>query len=133
MKKIFAVILIAVIALNFAGCNLKNNKIDKNDKINEIVTTTEQVTLIYNHFKDRLPEFDFKKEVKGVYRESLNYSFSVECNDREFKKYVSALESAGFNKNAVSAEGYYTASTEDSYFVEAALVNGIMNVNIKKI
>lgn len=132
MKKFFALLLTAVIALSVAGCNLKNNNVDESES-NEIVTTTEQITLIYNHFKDRLPEFDFKKDVKGVYRESLNYSFSVECNDREFKKYVSALESAGFNKNAVSAEGYYTASTEDSYFVEVALINGILNVNIKKI
>lgn len=132
MKKIFAVLLMLAIALGVAGCNLKNDSIDANES-SAVITTTEQITLIYNHFKDRLPEFDFKKEVKDSYRESLSYSFSVECSDREFNKYVSALEDAGFNKNAVSAEGYYTASTEDSYFVEAALISGVLNVNVKKI
>ena len=132
MKKIFAAFLILVVALSVAGCNIKKDNIDEKES-DAVVTTTEQVTLIYNHFKDRLPEFKFKKEIKDTYRESLSYSFSVESSDREFQKYVSALESAGFNKNAVSAEGYYTASTEDSYFVEAALIDGILNVNIKKI
>ncbi len=132
MKKIFAVLFVLVISLSVAGCNIKNDNIDEKES-DAVVTTTEQVTLIYNHFKDRLPEFKFKKEIKDTYRESLSYSFSVESSDREFQKYVSALESAGFNKNAVSAEGYYTASTEDSYFVEAALIDGILNVNIKKI
>ena len=132
MKKIFAVLFVLVISLSVAGCNIKKDNIDEKES-DAVVTTTEQVTLIYNHFKDRLPEFKFKKEIKGTYRESLSYSFSVESSDREFQKYVSALESAGFNKNAVSAEGYYTAITEDSYFVEAALIDGILNVNIKKI
>lgn len=132
MKKIFAAFLILVVALSVAGCNIKKDNIDEKES-DAVVTTTEQVTLIYNHFKDRLPEFKFKKEIKDTYRESLSYSFSVESSDREFQKYVSALESAGFNKNAVSAEGYYTAITEDSYFVEAALIDGILNVNIKKI
>ena len=132
MKKIFAFILVLVIALSAAGCNIKKNDIDEKES-SSVITTTEQVTLIYNHFKDRLPDFDFKKEVKETYRESLSYAFSVECSDKEFKKYVSALEDAGFNQNAVSAEGYYTASTEDAYFVEAALINGILNVNVKKI
>lgn len=132
MKKIFAAFLILVVALSVAGCNIKKDNIDEKES-DAVVTTTEQITLIYNHFKDRLPEFKFKKEIKDTYRESLSYSFSVESSDREFQKYVSALESAGFNKNAVSAEGYYTAITEDSYFVEAALIDGILNVNIKKI
>lgn len=132
MKKIFALVLIFVVALSAAGCNIKKDNIDEKES-SSVITTTEQATLIYNHFKDRLPDFDFKKEMKENYRESLSYSFSVECSDREFKKYVSELEDAGFNKNAVSAEGYYTASTEDAYFVEAALINGILNVNVKKI
>ncbi len=132
MKKIFAVLFVLVISLSVAGCNIKNDNIDEKES-NAAITTTEQVTLIYNHFKDRLPEFKFKKEIKDTYRESLSYSFSVESSDREFQKYVSALEDAGFNKNTVSAEGYYTASTEDSYFVEAALISGVLNVNIKKI
>ena len=132
MKKIFAAFLILVVALSVAGCNIKKDIIDEKES-DAVVTTTEQVTLIYNHFKDRLPEFKFKKEIKDTYRESLSYSFSVESSDREFQKYVSALESAGFNKNAVSAEGYYTAITEDSYFDEAAMIDGILNLNIKKI
>lgn len=132
MKKIFAVVLVLLISLSVAGCNIKNDNIDEKES-NDVITTTDQVTLIYNHFKDRLPEFDFKKTVNDKYKESLSYSFSVECSDREFKKYVSALEDAGFNQNAVSAEGYYTASTEDSYFVEAALISGVLNVNVKKI
>lgn len=132
MKKIFAVCLILAIALGVAGCNVQKNFPEENT-VSIAVSTTEQITLIYNHFKDRLPEFDFKNEVKGAYRESLSYAFSVECSEREFKKYVAALEDYGFSKNAVSAEGYYTASTEDSYFVEAALINGVLNVNIKKI
>lgn len=132
MKKIFAVCLILAVALGVAGCNVQKNFPEENT-VSIAVSTTEQITLIYNHFKDRLPEFDFKNEVKGAYRESLSYAFSVECSDREFKKYVTALEDYGFSKNAVSAEGYYTASTEDSYFVEAALINGVLNVNIKKI
>ena len=132
MKKIFAVCLIPAVALGIAGCNVQRDfPEEKSSSI--AVSTTEQITLIYNHFKDRLPEFKFKKEIKDAYRESLSYSFSVESSDREFQKYVSALEDAGFNNNAVSAEGYYTASTEDSYFVEAALIDGILNVNIKKI
>ncbi len=132
MKKISALILILVVALSAAGCNIKKDDVGEKES-SSVITTTEQVTLIYNHFKDRLPVFGFKKEVKETYRESLSYSFSVECSEREFKKYVSALEDAGFNQNAVSAEGYFTASTEDAYFVEAALINGILNVNIKKI
>lgn len=133
MKKIVAVLLIAVCALSLFGCNIKNENTKPENKKTTAAITTEQLTKIYNHFKDRLPEFRFRNEPEGIYDESLKYSFSVESSDREFKKYVDALEKAGFDVNASSATGYYAASTEDSYFVEAALVNGILNVSIKKI
>lgn len=132
MKKIIAALLIVVCVFSFFGCNIKNENKPENKKTTA-VTTTEQSTKIYNHFKDRLPEFSFKNEIEGIYDESLKYSFSVASSEREFKKYVNALEKAGFVVNAASATGYYTASTEDSYFVEVALVDGILNVSIKKI
>lgn len=133
MKKIVAVLLIAVCTLSFFGCNIKNNNSKPEIKKTTAAITTEQSTKIYNHFKDRLPEFKFKNEIEGIYDESLKYSFSVESSDREFKKYVDALEDAGFTVNSSSATGYYTAATEDSYFVEAALIDGVLNVSIKKI
>lgn len=132
MKKIIAALLIVACAFSLFGCNIKNENKPENKKTTA-AATTEQSTKIYNHFKDRLPEFKFKNEIEGIYDESLKYSFSVASSEREFRKYVNALEKAGFDVNAASATGYYTASTEDSYFVEAALVNGILNVSIKKI
>lgn len=133
MKKIIAALLIVACAFSLFGCNIKNDSKKPDIKNTTAAITTEQSTKIYNHFKDRLPEFRFKNEPEGIYDESLKYSFSVESSEREFKKYVNALEKAGFGVNASSATGYYTASSEDSYFVEAALVNGILNVSIKRI
>lgn len=132
MKKIFATLLVFVSIFSFFGCDIKKDNLPENKKTT-VITTTEQSTKIYNHFKDRLPEFKFKNEIEGIYDESLKYSFSVESSDREFKKYVDALEKSGFTVNASSATGYYTAATEDSYFVEAALIDGVLNVSIKKI
>lgn len=132
MKKIIAVLLAFACIFCFFGCNIKNDGKTETKKTT-LATTTEQSTKIYNHFKDRLPEFSFKNEPEGIYDESLRYSFSVVSSEREFKKYVNALEKAGFEVNASSATGYYAASTEDSYYVEAALIDGILNVTIKKI
>lgn len=132
MKRIFALLLIVVFVICLFGCNIKQNNIPENQKTT-VVTTTEQVTKIYNHFKDRLPGFKFKNEIEGVYDESLKYSFSVESSEREFKKYVNALEKAGFEVNPSSGTGYYAAVSEDSYHVEAALIENVLNVTIKKI
>lgn len=132
MKRIIAALLIAVCIFGLFGCNIKIKETPENKKTTAAITTG-QSTKIYNHFKDRLPEFDFKNEPEEIYDESLRYSFSVTSSEREFKKYVNALEKAGFEINASSATGYYAASTEDSYFVEAALIDGILNISIKKI
>lgn len=132
MKRIFALLLIVMCITCLFGCNIKQNNIPEKQKTTT-VTITEQVTKIYNHFKDRLPGFKFKNEIEGVYDESLKYSFSVESSEREFKKYVDALEKAGFEVNPSSGTGYYAAVSEDSYHVEAALIENVLNVTIKKI
>lgn len=132
MKRIVALLLVVMCITCLFGCNIKQNNIPEKQKTTAI-TTTEQITKIYNHFKDRLPEFKFKNEIEGIYDESLKYSFSVESSEREFKKYVNALEKAGFEVNPSSGTGYYTAATQDSYHVEAALIENVLNVTIKKI
>ena len=77
MKRILAALLIFACIFCFFGCNIKNDNTPESKKTTA-VTTTEQSTKIYNHFKDRLPEFEFKNEIEGIYDESLKYSFSVE-------------------------------------------------------
>ena len=130
LKKISAAVLVAIIALSFCACN----DIDNNGFVFDSDETTMQtVTKIHNNFKDVLPKFRFGSEPIENYREGLSYSFSAECSERNFKKYVKALQKAGFEIGSAEANGYFSAKSTDNFYVEATLVSGKITVFIKRV
>lgn len=130
LKKLAAAVLIAIMALSFCSCNDIENK---GYVSNTSETSTQPQTRIHNNFKDVLPKFRFDSDPIETYREGLSYSFSAECSEKDFNKYVKALKKAGFEVNPAEANGYYAAKTLDKFYVEATLVSGNITVYIKRV
>jgi len=130
LKKITAAVLVAITALSLCSCN----SIENNGNVgNTSEFTTQPQTRIPNNFKDVLPKFKFNSDLVENYREGLSYSFSAECSERNFNKYVKALKKAGFEINPAEADGYYAAKSADKFYVEATLVSGNITVYIKRV
>lgn len=128
LKKIWAAMMIAVVALSVTSCSIEKNSVS----VTTTTATTHKTTRIYNSFKDILPDFGFDSMPVENYREGISYSFSADCSERDFKKYINAIKKAGFETKAVEADGYYAAYSEDNYYVEITLVSGYITVFIKK-
>ncbi len=128
IKRISAAILSFLFLLCLCSCNLDNEK--ENDGLKNNATVTAKSTAVHNHFKDRVPEFDFNNKPVEKYEDGLSYSLSVKCSDREYSSYLKKLKKAGFEVNPIEADTYYSASDEKGYFVEVTYVNEMLTVYI---
>lgn len=129
VKKLIAILTVIPMLVAFYSCGVRNDK----NQVVESYSFSQKATQIYNHFKEKLPEYKFKNEPVEKYRDGLSYTLSVSCTLKEFGKYVKKLEKSGFDVNAVKAQTYFTASTYDGYFVEATYVGDMLTVLVKKI
>lgn len=128
LKKLLALSLAFMLAVGFSAC-----KVDKNNATGEKSSeTTQKITRIYNSFKDTLPDFGFDSEPVENYVEGISYSFSAECSEKDFEKYVKAVIKTGFDVKPVEGKGYYKAHNAEKYFVEAVLVDGMITVFVKR-
>ena len=126
IKKICAALCAFLFLLGFSACSP--------DKGGEefVETTTVKETRIYNHFKDAVPEFNFKNDPTEEYNEGISYVLRVEASEKEVEKYIKALQKAGFTESAVEAEKYYAARTAEGYHVELTNIDGILTVYVRK-
>lgn len=129
IKKFLALISVSVILLSFCSCNIDNDK----SQVTHSYSFTQKSTLIHNHFKEKLPEYNFKNEPVEKYRDGISYTMSVTCKQKDFGKYVNKLKKAGFEQNQVEAQTYFSADTKDGYFVEVTYVGDMLTVFVKKI
>ena len=127
IKKLTVVTLILLVMLIANSCTIKK---ENNDSI---VSSTKQVTLIRNSFKDALPKFNFDNEVNDIYVDGISYKFTVKCTQNQFEKYIQKVKKAGFIINVSDGTNYYSAQTEDCYSAEITYINEIMTVYCKKI
>ena len=58
---------------------------------------------------------------------------NVTCTQKEFEKYTKKLKKEGFEQNLVEAQTYFSARTEDGFFVVATYVGDMLTVQIKSI
>lgn len=129
IKRIIAAASALLILMSLSACSVRKD--DVSDSISTAATTVKE-TRIHNNFKDALPDFEFDNPVSEDYQESIKYVFNVECSEKECEKYIKELKNAGFLNNAIETDSYYTASTEEGYFVEMTYINGTLTVYTKK-
>ena len=129
-KKITAFVLIMTVSVLIGACSVKNNESEEKNKTR---TTTEQVTLIRNSFKDALPSFKFKNELKENYVDGMNYKFTVECTQDDCDKYIEKVKKSGFTVNPAEGTNYYSARTKDYFSVEITYIDGILTVLCKRV
>ena len=127
-KRLLAFLLVFMLAVGFSACKVnKSNTSGKKDG-----ETTQKITRIYNSFKDTLPDFRFDSEPVENYVEGISYSFSAECSEKDFDKYIKAVKKTGFDVRSVEGNGYYKAHNAEKYFVEIVLVDGMITVFVKR-
>lgn len=132
MLKKTSVVLIMILTVVFlCSCGIKDVNIQKNP--DSSYSFTQKATVIENYFKEKLPEFNFSDDPVERYRDGVSFTLSVTCSQKEFNKYVKKLKNSGFELNAFEAETYYSANTEDNFFVEATYVGDMLTVFVKKI
>ena len=126
LKRFAAAAAVLLVIFSFSSCNVKDDEIPE-------VSVTVKETRVHNNFKDVLPKPDFDGEISENYDEGIKYSFNVKCSEKECEKYIKQLKKAGFVERATETKNYYTAVTEDGYFVEMTYINGNLTVYTKKI
>ena len=129
-KKIAAILMVISVTVLIGACNMKNNG-EKDEGITR--TTTEQITLVHNSFKDSLPSFRFRNDIKETYVDGLTYKFTVKCTQNECDKYIQKVKKEGFTVNSAEGTNYYSARTEDYYSVEITYIGEIMTVLCKRV
>lgn len=129
MKKNIVIFVLFALVFAFSSCGVKV----ENNKTNVLHSFTQKQTYIYNNFKDKLPEFNFEKEPVERYRDGMNFTMSVTCSQKDFEKYTKKLKKEGFDQNLVEAQTYFSASSEDGFFVEATYVGDMLTVLVKAI
>ncbi len=129
-KKVTAIFLVMSVMFLFGACSIKNNSEKEKSKTR---TTTEQVTLIRNSFKDALPSYKFKNEIKETYVDGMTYKFTVKCSQDECDKYTKKVKKEGFTVNPAEGTNYYSARTEDYYSVEITYIGEILTVLCKRV
>lgn len=127
LKRFVAAVSALLIIFSLSSCSIK-----KGDENPEVSVTVKE-TRVHNNFKDVLPKPDFDGEISENYDEGIKYSFNVKCSEKECEKYIKQLKKAGFVERATETKNYYTAVTEDGYFVEMTYINGNLTVYTKKI
>lgn len=126
VKRLIVLSLAILMLVCISSCKLDDNSNP------ETTAATAKTTLIYNSFKDKLPDFNFDNEPVENYEEGVRYVISVSSSEREFESYLKKIKKAGFEERAVEAEGYYCAYDSDGYYAEITLVNDMLTVNIKR-
>lgn len=127
-KKLLSFLFVFMLAAGLSSC-----KVDKsNISVNKNGETTQRTTRIYNSFKDTLPDFRFSSKSVEKYEEGISYSFSAECSEKEFDKYINAVKKSGFDVKSAEGKGYYKAYNPEKYFVEIVLVDGMITVFVKR-
>lgn len=129
VRKTLAVLTVIPMLFVFYSCGLNNDK----NQTAPSYSFTQKATLVHNYFKEKLPEHKFKNEPVEKYRDGVSYTLSVTCTLKEFGRYVKKLQKAGFDLNVVEAETYFSANTDDGYFVEATYVGDMFTVFVNKI
>lgn len=129
-KRFIAALSAVLIIFGMSACSIKEN--ETINKTSSDVTTVKE-TKVRNNFKDVLPKPKFDNEISEDYEEGIKYSFSVKCSEKECEKYIKQLKKAGFVERATETESYYTAFTEDGYFVEMTYIGGNLTVYTKKV
>ena len=130
IKKITALLMIMSFSVLVCACSVKNDD-SENKKTSR--TTTEQVTLIRNSFKEVLPKGNFKEDIKETYVDGLSYKFTVKCSQSESNKYIEKVKKSGFDLNVAEGTNYYSARTEDYYSVEITYIGEILTVLCKRV
>ncbi len=130
IKRITALLLIVSMTVLIGACSVKNNK---EIETNNIRTTTEQVTLIRNSFKETLPSYKFKNEIKETYVDGMNYKFTVKCTQEDCDKYIEKVKKEGFTVNPAEGTNYYSARTEDYFSVEITYIGEFLTVLCKRV
>lgn len=131
-KRLFSFLVVVILLFSFAACNQSEKNPDVSN--NAVIPPATQIS---NEFAQQLPEFKFKENVIDSYDESLRYSFSVECSEREAKNYIKAVKDEGFvngypEQTPVSGNGYYKASNDEKYMIEIVYKNGILTVYVTR-
>ncbi len=129
-KRLIAAISALLMIMSVSACSIKESNGSETVKTS---ATTVRETKVHNNFKDILPKFKFDNEISEDYEESIKYSFNVKCSEKVCKNYIKQLKKVGFVERAVETESYYTAFTEDGYFVEMTYINGNLTVYTKKV
>lgn len=129
LKRILAGAAALLLVLSVSACSI-NDETRNQTKAGK--TTTVKETRVHNNFKDTLPEFDFDSEIVEKYSEGISYTFSAECSEGKFDRYINKVQKAGYENNAVSAFGYYAAYNAENYYVEITLVNDMITVFVKR-
>ena len=130
IKKITALLMIMSFSVLVCACSVKNDD-SENKKTSR--STTEQVTLIRNSFKEVLPKGNFKEDIKETYVDGLSYKFTVKCSQSESNKYIEKVKKSGFDLNVAEGTNYYSARTEDYYSVEITYIGEILTVLCKRV
>lgn len=130
IKKLSAALFVLMFAFSLCSCGFKNDNKDNSKKPQVNVEITAKSTAIHNHFKDRIPEADFKNTPNEKYEDGYSYSLSVKCSAREYKNYLKKIKKAGFEVNPVEADTYYSARDGKGYFVEMTYVAEMLTVYI---
>lgn len=130
IKRIFSLAMIALTVLSISSC--KSDDSEKRSDNDIKVSATQKITVIYNSFKDVLPKFKFNSEPVENYQEGLSYTFSAECSENNYDRYIDKIKKAGFEENSVEANGYYAAYNAEKYYVEITLVGELITVFIKR-
>lgn len=127
IKKLSAAVVMIAVFICFASCGFDSSRAENKQ---DNVQATAKSTAVYNHFKDRIPEFKFDNTPIEKYEDGLGYSLSVKCSEKEYKNYLKKLKKTGFKTNSVEADTYYSASDEKGYFVEVTYINEMLSVYI---
>lgn len=130
LKRLFFSSILILMVFSLYSCGIKNDNIKQPENS---YSFTQKATVVRNYFKDKLPEFKFSENPVERYRDGENFVLSVTCSQKEFNKYVKKLKGSGFDQNAVEVETYYSANTEDGFYVEATYVGDMLTVFVKKI
>ncbi len=129
LKRISAALLCLAMLLTVSACNIKKDK-DSAFESAGTSSATKVSTTAQNFLKDIIPEFDFKESPAESFNGS-NYTFTVECSEREYKKYIKALKKSGFEKNMVDETGYFYAFNSENYLAEVIYIEKFMTVKIE--
>ncbi len=129
LKRISAAFICVAMLITASACNIDKNR-DMTFESFTAGSVTEAPTSARNFLKDIIPEFDFKESPAERFSGS-NYTFTVKCSEREYKKYIKELKKCGFIIKVVEDSGYFYAFNSENYLAEVMYVEEIMTFRIE--